>query len=229
MRTPAAGVIAGDEAGALAGADGRGRAVPGGPRSPGPDPGPLRQGQQRRRRPRRRPATWPRPGYEVEALLLWPAEELSGDAAANLERFRCRAARGDLAARLAESGAVVDAIFGTGFAGAPREPAAAAIEAINRCGAPVVACDIASGVDASSGEVEGAAVEADDHRQLPRRQARAPGRPGQVAHRASCGWSPIGIPDGAPGEPAAGRSSAAVLGAGAARAGRARPSSAPAR
>ena len=62
---------------------------------------------------------------------------------------------GDLDGRLAGSGAVVDAIFGTGFEGAPREPAARAIEAANRCGAPIVACDIASGVDASTGEVDG--------------------------------------------------------------------------
>ena len=26
-------------------------------------------------------------GYEVDALLLWPADDLSGDAKANLERF----------------------------------------------------------------------------------------------------------------------------------------------
>ncbi len=110
-------------------------------------------------------------GFEVEALLLWPADELSGDAAANLERFGAEQAGEGLDGRLAGSGAVVDAIFGTGFEGAPREPALAAIEAINRCGAPVVACDIASGVDASNGEVEGAAVEADDHRHLPRRRS----------------------------------------------------------
>src|SRR5215468_490164 len=42
----------------------------------------------------------------------------------------------DLDAWLDGSGVVVDAIFGTGFAGAPRQPADAAIEAINRCGAP---------------------------------------------------------------------------------------------
>src|SRR6185312_8485455 len=76
-------------------------------------------------------------GHEVEALLLWPAAELSGDAAANLERLPAAPLEGDPAARLAESGAVVDAIFGTGFSGAAREPAAAAIEAINRCGSPV--------------------------------------------------------------------------------------------
>src|ERR1700754_3211578 len=100
-------------------------------------------------------------GFDVDVLLLWPAEDLRGDAAANLERIEAEPAGDDLDARLADSGAVVDAIFGTGFAGAPREPAAAAIGAINRCGAPVVACDIASGVDASSGEVAGTAVEAD--------------------------------------------------------------------
>src|SRR5690606_27305786 len=27
-------------------------------------------------------------GHEVDVLLLWPAEELSGDAAANLERYQ---------------------------------------------------------------------------------------------------------------------------------------------
>src|SRR3982750_4390852 len=82
-------------------------------------------------------------GFEVETLELDTVEP------------------GDLDRWMQGSGAVVDAIFGTGFKGAAREPAAAAIAAINRCEAPVIACDIASGVDASSGEVEGAAVEAD--------------------------------------------------------------------
>src|SRR3954452_22140760 len=82
-------------------------------------------------------------GFEVEALLLWPGKELRGDAAANFERFGGKLVEGGIAGRLAGSGVVVDAIFGTGFEGAPREPAAAAIAAINACGAPVVACDIA--------------------------------------------------------------------------------------
>ena len=55
---------------------------------------------------------------------------------------------------------VVDALFGTGFRGTPRAEAAALIEAINACGRPVVAVDLPSGVDASSGEVAGAAVQA---------------------------------------------------------------------
>jgi NAD(P)H-hydrate epimerase len=55
---------------------------------------------------------------------------------------------------------VIDALFGTGFRGPPREEAAAQIDAINASAAPVIAVDIPSGVDASTGEVPGAAVRA---------------------------------------------------------------------
>jgi NAD(P)H-hydrate epimerase len=55
---------------------------------------------------------------------------------------------------------VVDAIFGTGFSGEPRAGAARLIDAINELEAEVVAVDVPSGVDASTGEVAGAAVEA---------------------------------------------------------------------
>jgi len=56
---------------------------------------------------------------------------------------------------------VLDALFGTGFHGAPRPEAAATIERINASGAPVVSVDLPSGVDASTGEIAAAAVEAD--------------------------------------------------------------------
>jgi hydroxyethylthiazole kinase-like uncharacterized protein yjeF len=132
-------------------------------------------------------------GFRTEALELFSAELP--------ENFD---------AWLEGAGAVVDSIFGTGFAGAPREPAAAAIEAINRCGAPVVACDIASGVDASSGEIDGPAVEAD---------LTVSFHAAKVGHRIAPGkWHtgelrvvPIGIPAGAPGVPAAGTIEPAVL------------------
>jgi hydroxyethylthiazole kinase-like uncharacterized protein yjeF len=55
---------------------------------------------------------------------------------------------------------VIDALFGTGFHGAPREEAAQQIRAMNGSDAPVVAVDIASGVNASTGEVPGEAVSA---------------------------------------------------------------------
>jgi ADP-dependent NAD(P)H-hydrate dehydratase / NAD(P)H-hydrate epimerase len=55
---------------------------------------------------------------------------------------------------------VIDALFGTGFRDAPREDAARQIRAMNASGAPIVAVDIPSGVDASTGEVAGEAVHA---------------------------------------------------------------------
>lgn len=144
-------------------------------------------------------------GFEVEVLLLWAAADLSGDAAANLRRFpdAREIVADDLDQVLAGSGVVIDAIFGTGFSGAPRDPAAAAIEAINRCGTRVVACDIASGVDASSGEVEGLAVEADltvSFHAAKLGHLIAPGK----SHTGELRVAPIGIPDGAPQPAAAG-------------------------
>ena len=56
---------------------------------------------------------------------------------------------------------IVDALFGTGFRGVPRPEAAAIIERMNASSARVVAVDLPSGVDASTGEIEGAAVEAE--------------------------------------------------------------------
>lgn len=56
---------------------------------------------------------------------------------------------------------VVDALFGTGFRGAPRPEAAALIERMNAAQAPVVAVDVPSGVDASTGEIAGPAVGAE--------------------------------------------------------------------
>jgi ADP-dependent NAD(P)H-hydrate dehydratase / NAD(P)H-hydrate epimerase len=61
---------------------------------------------------------------------------------------------------LGDADVVVDALFGTGFHGAPREEAAQQIRSMNEAGAPVIAVDIASGVDASTGEVPGEAVRA---------------------------------------------------------------------
>jgi hydroxyethylthiazole kinase-like uncharacterized protein yjeF len=116
----------------------------------------------------------------------------------------------DYVSWLEGSGAVVDAIFGTGFDGAPREPAVAAIDAINRCGAPVIACDIASGVDASTGEIVGAAVEADltiSFHAAKLGQRIAPGK----GHTGELRVVPIGIPRGDGVAPAGGTIDLGVL------------------
>jgi ADP-dependent NAD(P)H-hydrate dehydratase / NAD(P)H-hydrate epimerase len=152
-------------------------------------------------------------GFEVEALLLSAPAELSGDAEANLKRFGSarQVDPASLSAELADSGAVIDAVFGTGFEGAPRSPFDDAIDAINRCGAPVVACDIASGVNAANGEVEGAAVEADLTVSFHAAKVGHRIAPGK-AHTGELVVAPIGIPEGAPAQPVAGAIDDAVLG-----------------
>jgi NAD(P)H-hydrate epimerase len=71
-----------------------------------------------------------------------------------------KAARPAEDAPLEEADVIIDALFGTGFHGEPREDAARTIQAINAAGKPVVAVDLPSGVNASTGEVAGACVQA---------------------------------------------------------------------
>jgi hydroxyethylthiazole kinase-like uncharacterized protein yjeF len=140
-------------------------------------------------------------GFQVDALLLAPPDELSDDAKANLARFDgARPVEPDgLGREIEGAGVIVDAIFGTGFAGEPRDPAASAIEAMNEAEAPLVATDVASGVNASTGEVEGRAVAADVTVTFHAPKLGhwiAPGK----EHTGDLRVTPIGIPEGAPTE-----------------------------
>ncbi|MGI9094361.1 MAG: NAD(P)H-hydrate dehydratase [Thermoleophilaceae bacterium] len=99
-------------------------------------------------------------GRAVDVIAPAPLDGPTGDAAANLKRLPGAPPGPFEPGCLDGSGAVVDALLGTGFSGRPREPVAGAIAAINGQDAPVVACDVPSGVDASTGEVDGEAVRA---------------------------------------------------------------------
>jgi NAD(P)H-hydrate epimerase len=152
-------------------------------------------------------------GFEVETLLLWPADQLSPDAAENLRRLPGAAMEVGperIADALAGSGAIVDAIFGTGFAGEPRTPASEAIEAMNAAGAPIVAADIASGVDASTGEIAGVAARATATVTFHAAKVGHRIAPGK-AHTGALHVAPIGIPPGAPAAAPAGEITDAVL------------------
>jgi NAD(P)H-hydrate epimerase len=61
---------------------------------------------------------------------------------------------------LQDADVVVDAMFGIGLARAVSDRAEAAIMALHQCGAPVLALDLPSGLDADSGRVWGVAVRA---------------------------------------------------------------------
>jgi len=84
-----------------------------------------------------------------------------GDGRIAVEILRAAGRQADVADEPQGADVVLDALFGTGFHGEPRPEAARLIEAINDSGAGVVAVDIASGVNASTGEVSGVAVRAD--------------------------------------------------------------------
>ncbi len=58
------------------------------------------------------------------------------------------------------AGLVVDALLGTGATGAPRAPYDELIDAANKAGCPILAIDVPSGLDASTGVVAGPAVQA---------------------------------------------------------------------
>jgi ADP-dependent NAD(P)H-hydrate dehydratase / NAD(P)H-hydrate epimerase len=103
----------------------------------------------------------------VRTTVLTLEEGLREPAASNLRRLqdtrvRRRPFSADAIEReLARADVAVDAIFGTGFHGAPEGMQAEAIAALNASSVPVVAVDIPSGVDGATGAVAGAAAHAD--------------------------------------------------------------------
>ncbi|MDX6669676.1 MAG: ADP-dependent NAD(P)H-hydrate dehydratase / NAD(P)H-hydrate epimerase [Solirubrobacteraceae bacterium] len=99
-------------------------------------------------------------GREVDVLLTADPSDLSGDPAENLRRLPGDPPRPFAATALDGAAVVIDALLGTGFSGAPRGAVAEAIRVIDESGVPVVAADVPSGVDASTGAVEGVAVRA---------------------------------------------------------------------
>lgn len=99
-------------------------------------------------------------GRHVRVLAPSSLDDLDGDPGANLAVLPGDPPEPFDPSALDGAGVVVDALLGTGFSGEVREPLASAIAAINDQSAPVVACDVPSGLDASTGEVAGEAVRA---------------------------------------------------------------------
>jgi hydroxyethylthiazole kinase-like uncharacterized protein yjeF len=97
--------------------------------------------------------------YQVEVLLLGEAARLTGDAAraAKMWKGPVVPAGPD---RLAGADLVIDALFGAGLDRPVEGLARAMIEAINAQPAPVLAVDLPSGINGTSGEVMGVAVQA---------------------------------------------------------------------
>jgi ADP-dependent NAD(P)H-hydrate dehydratase / NAD(P)H-hydrate epimerase len=147
-------------------------------------------------------------GREV-AVLAMPGDP-SPDAAEMASRLPGPAAVEFAPEHLEGAAVVVDALLGTGFEGSPRDPIKGAIDAME--GHRVVAADVPSGVNASTGEVEGVAVRAVATASF---HAGKPGlwiQPGK-ARAGEVHVIAIGIPPGAPGDAQAGLIAAGVLSA----------------
>jgi NAD(P)H-hydrate epimerase len=137
---------------------------------------------------------------EVRVAVTAEPGELSGDARANLDRLPGPAPE-PFAPHLLEGAAVcVDALLGTGFSGTPREPVSGVIRALNDGGAPVVAADVPSGVDAATGAAGDLAVRATATATFHRAKPGLWIHPGK-GHAGLVRVVEIGIPPGAPVEP----------------------------
>ena len=100
----------------------------------------------------------------VEVVLDRPPAELTGVAAhqhRTIDEMDVPVTTG--VGRLADAPAstVVDALIGYGLRGDVRSPASEYVDAMNRRSDPIVSLDVPSGVDATSGDVLGAAVTPD--------------------------------------------------------------------
>jgi ADP-dependent NAD(P)H-hydrate dehydratase / NAD(P)H-hydrate epimerase len=100
---------------------------------------------------------WP----EARVVALCGGGKNGGDGRIAVDALRAAGRDADVADEPGDADVMLDALFGTGFHGEPRPEAARKIEAINAAPGRVVSVDIASGVDASTGEVSGIAVRAD--------------------------------------------------------------------
>lgn len=109
-------------------------------------------------------------GIPVSVFLLGEPEQLTPDAKVNyqiLERMRAplyplqtEEDLDRLTLALLKAGLIVDAIYGIGFKGSLNEFETQVVKMVNWSRLPVVAVDIASGIEADSGRVHGIAVQA---------------------------------------------------------------------
>jgi hydroxyethylthiazole kinase-like uncharacterized protein yjeF len=131
-------------------------------------------------------------GFPVRVVLVGDAARLKGDAAEAARRFGGTVTPASARA-LDGAGIVIDALFGAGLDRAVSGVAREMIAAMNACGAPIVAVDLPSGINGSTGAVMGLAVEAAETVTFFRR------KPGHVLlpGRLHCGRihvADIGIP-----------------------------------
>lgn len=132
-------------------------------------------------------------GYAVRVSFVGERARLKGDAAAAAARWSGPV---DMAApeQLKDADIVVDALFGAGLDRDVTGAARAMIEAMNAAGVPVVAVDLPSGINGTTGAVMGAAVNANNTVTFFRRKTGHLLLPGRL-HCGALTVADIGIAD----------------------------------
>jgi hydroxyethylthiazole kinase-like uncharacterized protein yjeF len=98
-------------------------------------------------------------GYEVRLSLLGDRDGLKGDAAAMAQRY-AGAVMPVSGSELEGAQLIVDALFGAGLTRPLEGAAAAAVKAMNASGCPILAVDVPSGLDGTTGAATGPVVQA---------------------------------------------------------------------
>jgi hydroxyethylthiazole kinase-like uncharacterized protein yjeF len=100
-------------------------------------------------------------GYPVRLLLLGDVGRLKGDAALAAGRWGAATVPAT-AASIGGEGVIVDALFGAGLDRPVEGEARALIEAMNAAAAKIYAVDLPSGINGTSGALQGVAVKASE-------------------------------------------------------------------
>lgn len=131
-------------------------------------------------------------GYIVRVCFVGDRERLKGDAALAADRWSGRVAAATPAS-LSDCDIVIDALFGAGLDREVEGPSRAMIAAMNANAAPVIAVDLPSGVNGTTGAVMGAAVDAAHTVTFFRRKTGHMLLPGRL-HCGAIQVADIGIP-----------------------------------
>jgi hydroxyethylthiazole kinase-like uncharacterized protein yjeF len=132
-------------------------------------------------------------GFRVRLMLLGEVARLKGDAA-----IAAKAWTGPIETAqpggFAGAEVIIDALFGAGLDRLVEEPARSLIEAANAGSAPIVAVDLPSGINGTSGTVMGTAIKAAQTVTFFRKKPGHLLLPGRL-HCGTTGVADIGIPD----------------------------------